>query len=154
MTSPWLWLFAFLILVSGTGAFIGMNFPPGPWFDALIKPAFQPPNSVFAPVWTVLYVMIGVAGWRVFVLEDDPMLRGLWVVQMVLNFAWSPVFFGVESLLGALIIIAVLWVVLVLFIRRAWGEERLSAWLFLPYLAWVSFATALNASILYLNPGA
>lgn len=153
LKSSWLWLVVFVVAVSGIGALIGMNFPPGPWFDALQKPWFQPPNSVFAPVWTILYVMIGIAGWRVFCLEDDPRLRMMWIVQMVLNFLWSPVFFGLETAGGALIVIALLWLVLVSFIRLAWVEERVSAWLFLPYLAWVSFATALNGAIWYLNRG-
>lgn len=154
MTRSWPWAIIFIVAVSGIGALIGMNFTPGPWFQALEKPWFQPPNTVFAPVWTILYIMIGYVGWRVFLEVGDPKLRSLWLIQMALNFAWTPVFFGLQWLSIALVIIVALWVVLISFLRRAEITDRTSMWLMIPYFLWITFATMLNAAIWYLNPGA
>ena len=82
----------------GGGLLIGANNVPGAWYEGLQKPWFNPPNWIFAPVWTVLYVLIGIAGWLVWRRRDRPALT-LWFLQMGLNFIWTPVFFG-ANLLG------------------------------------------------------
>ncbi|SEM91844.1 TspO and MBR related proteins [Pseudorhodobacter antarcticus] len=139
---------AFILAVMAAGAFIGTSTIPGEWYAGLNKPFFSPPNWVFGPVWTLIYLMIGWVGARKFLYGGA---RGLWGAQMVFNFAWSPVFFGLQLAGIALVIIALMWMAIVLFIRREWVADRVSALMFVPYLAWVSFATALNAAIVLLN---
>lgn len=142
---------AFLILVMGGGILIGALTAPGAWYAELNKPIFNPPNWLFAPVWTTLYLFIAMAGWRQFEQRAGKSLLSLWWVQLFLNFLWSPVFFALQMPWLALVVIAALAGAIVVFICRAWNRDRLSAVLFIPYLAWVSFATLLNGSIALLN---
>lgn len=86
-------LVLFLVLVVGGGVLIGTATVPGEWYEALAKPAFNPPNWIFAPVWTILYVMIAVAGWRVWTRTHTAGAMAIWWLQLGLNFLWSPVFF-------------------------------------------------------------
>ncbi|MDQ0318668.1 tryptophan-rich sensory protein [Pararhizobium capsulatum DSM 1112] len=141
----------FIILVVGCGLLIGINNIPGEWYQSLAKPAFNPPNWIFGPVWTLLYVIIGFVGARSFLHHrHSPMMR-LWVAQMIFNFAWSPLFFGLQEIALALIVILALLVSLALFLAVTYGRDRLSFLLFLPYLAWVAFASLLNLSIFLMN---
>jgi benzodiazapine receptor len=140
----------FLAIVVGGGLAIGFVTRPDAWYAALVKPSFNPPNWLFGPVWTTLYVMIAVAGWRVWRGGDSAALR-LWWVQLALNFAWSPAFFAMRNIGLALIIVLLLLLTIALFVRYAWGRDRTAALLFLPYAAWVSFASLLNAAIYLLN---
>lgn len=144
-------LFLFIAGVVLTGWVIGWLNIPDEWYASLQKPPFNPPNWIFSPVWTILYVIIGIVGWRVWVRAPDRTLKGLWSSQMVLNFAWSPAFFGLQNIGLALITIALLCVSILAFIWLARNRDRLSAALFIPYLAWVGFATVLNAAIFSLN---
>jgi benzodiazapine receptor len=137
---------ALAVMLIGGG--IGVLTLPGEWYATLNKPFFTPPNWLFGPVWTTLYAMIGVVGARKWLRGGAV---GLWWGQMVLNFLWSPVFFGLQMPLPALGIIAAIWGLIALFIRCEWRSDRVSALLFVPYLAWVSLATALNAAIVVLN---
>ena len=141
----------FVIGVVLGGTLIGTATIPGEWYAGLVKPSFNPPNWIFGPVWTALYIMIAIAGWRVWRLNpiDGPV--ALWFMQLALNFAWSPVFFAAQLPRVALIIIITLLVVIIGFIASAWREDRTAALLFLTYLAWVAFATVLNGAIVQLN---
>ena len=139
---------AFIIGVFAIGGAIGANTVPGEWYAGLAKPWFTPPNWLFGPVWATLYVLIGWVGARKWLYGGQ---TGLWWAQMVLNFAWSPVFFGLHLPTTALVVIIAMWLVIAGFILREWRNDRLSALLFLPYLAWVSLASALNAAIVTLN---
>ena len=151
MQKSYLWCLVWIVVVVGIGSLIGINFPPGAWHEGLIKPFFNPPGWLFGPVWTALYILIAIAGWRVFNLLNDTGLKTLWVAQMVLNFLWSPAFFGAESTMLGLIVILPMLLTIYLFIFRAFRLDRVSAWLFLPYAAWVSFATLLNGALHVLN---
>jgi translocator protein len=139
---------AFIIGVVVIGGGIGFITLPGEWYVGLAKPWFTPPNWLFGPMWTTLYVLIGWAGARKWLYGGA---ARLWWVQMALNFLWSPVFFGAQQPFAALLVIVAMWAVIAAFILREWRGDRLSALLFLPYLAWVSLATALNAAIVVLN---
>jgi benzodiazapine receptor len=139
----------FLVAVLGIGLLIGTVTRPDGWYAALAKPAFNPPGWVFGPVWTVLYVLIAIAGARTW--ESGSGGFGPWLGQMALNFAWSPVFFGLHQPGLALVIIVALLVAILAFIATRWSKDRVSALLFLPYAAWVAFASVLNASIVALN---
>ncbi len=144
-------LVLFLLLVVGGGSLIGVGNTPGDWYESLAKPAFNPPNWIFGPVWTVLYVLIAIAGWRVWRLRRTGGAMTAWWVQLALNFLWSPVFFTLQNVGMAFLIIVALLASIVAFIVLARPQDRLASILFWPYAAWVAFATLLNGSILYLN---
>lgn len=147
-------LLGFLIVVMGGGALIGTLTGPDGWYGALAKPSYNPPDRVFAPVWSALYAMIAVAGWRAWHRRGLGGARAMmwWYVQMLLNFLWTPVFFAAHRIDLALVIILMLLVAIVAFVLENLREDRLSAVLFLPYAAWVGFASALNLALLRLNP--
>lgn len=138
----------FLVVVLGGGLAIGAVARPDGWYASLAKPPFNPPNWVFAPAWTLLYVMIAVAGARSYERASG---FALWSAQMALNFAWTPAFFLLHRPTFALAIVAALLIVILVFIRARWTADRVSALLFVPYAAWVAFATLLNVSIVVLN---
>ncbi len=141
----------FVVLVLGGGFAIGQMNPPGSWYAALAKPWFNPPNWVFAPVWSIVYLLVAIVGWRTWEAPTNRMSRALWWAQMALNFLWSPVFFTVQRPLAALAIILALLVSIVVFIVRQWSSDRTSVTLFIPYAAWVGFASILNFEIVRLN---
>ena len=125
------------------------------WYPSLRKPAFNPPSWIFAPVWTLLYLMMGVSLFltRRRKLQDaraTPVLR-LFTLQLLLNALWSVIFFGLKSPRGALVEIAALWAALVMTIGAMYRVSRPGALLLLPYLLWVSFAATLNLAIWRLN---
>lgn len=144
-------LLGFLVLVFGGGTAIGVSTLPGDWYAGLIKPSFNPPNWIFGPVWSVLYVAIAVAGWRTWQRDGTGPLIKVWGVQMLANFAWSPVFFAAQRIDLAFVVILFVLVSNVAFIILSWHRDRWSALLFVPYAAWVGFASALNGAILVLN---
>ena len=141
----------FLLLVVGGGLAIGFLTAPGEWYAGLVKPPFNPPNWVFGPVWTVLYVLIAVAGWRTFERDRSSWPMKLWWAQLVLNFLWSPTFFATHLIGLALLVILLLLAAILAFIIVSWRQDRVAAWLFAPYAAWAAFASALNDSIWLLN---
>ncbi|PWB53302.1 MAG: TspO protein [Candidatus Methanoperedenaceae archaeon] len=125
------------------------------WYATLIKPSFAPPNWVFFPVWTTLFVMMGISLYLVWRngLEDKQVKKALviFAVQLILNVLWSAVFFGFRSPSGALVEIFVLWISIVFTIRIFMKVSRTAGLLLLPYLIWVSFAAFLNFMIWRLN---
>lgn len=145
-------LILFVVLTVAGGSLIGYSSIPGPWYQELHKPSFNPPNWIFGPVWTALYVLIGIAGARAFIRERGMWLPKIWFVQMALNFTWSPVFFSLQRPDLALVILVAMLLAILSFIALAWNRDRPSALLFLPYAAWVSFAGLLNGAIWWLNP--
>ena len=126
------------------------------WYPTIAKPSWNPPNAAFAPVWTTLYILMAIAGWLVWLQPPGPARsRALLIffVQLALNFAWSPLFFRFHQIGAAAAEIVLLWCAIGAFILFAWNVSRAAAWLFLPYLAWVSFAAFLNWTIWTLNRG-
>jgi translocator protein len=147
-----LWqILAVFLLLAAVAALTGGFFRPGPWHAALVKPSWNPPNWLFAPVWTALYVMIAVAGALAWRAGAAARTMGFWGLQMALNALWTLLFFGLRRPDLALIEVALLWLVIVGFIVSVWPVERRAGWLMLPYLAWVSFAAVLNGAIWWLN---
>lgn len=150
----WPALFAWVGLCLAVGIVIGVLFKPGAWYAALEKPAFNPPAWIFAPVWTALYVAMGVAAWRIWCLpvsiERRQALRQF-CVQLAFNAAWPPMFFGAQSLAGGLVVIVMLLFAIAATIQRFHPLDKTAAWLLAPYLAWVAFATLLNVALLALN---
>lgn len=152
----WLALVGWVLLLVGLGATFGSLFAPDAWFSALLKPTWNPPSWVFAPVWTVLYTTMAVALWLVRrEPESEDRLRNramvLFTIQFALNMVWTPLFFGLHSAGLAFVAICLLWIAL-LSTMLAFGRLRpLAGYLLLPYLLWVSFALVLNGTIWLMN---
>lgn len=126
------------------------------WYPTLVKPIFNPPNWLFAPVWTVLYIMMGVAGgliWNHIETDQKNVKRAFlfFVIQLALNALWSYLFFGLHNPLLALIEIILLWLMIFETYSQFKPINKTAALLFIPYLAWVGFAAVLNFSIWWLN---
>jgi len=140
-------------LVSLIGAAISIS-SVGSWYDTLEKPFFNPPSWIFGPVWTVLYVFMGVASYIVWGKTTSPWysrtMYWYWM-QLCLNALWSPAFFGLHSPLLGLIVIVPLTALVGICVYAFWLRSRIASLLMLPYFIWVSFATVLNASIFWLN---
>ena len=125
------------------------------WYSGLVKPSFHPPDEVFGPVWTVLYILMGVAAWRVWRSADRDTTRGpltLFALQLAINLGWSVVFFGLQKIASAVATIVVLDVAVLVTMLAFRAVDQVAALLMLPYVAWVAFATVLNVAIWRLNP--
>lgn len=139
------------LAVGWSGSLITTTQIPG-WYAALDKPSWTPPNWLFGPVWTTLYVLIAVAGWRVADRQSaGHHAWGVWWMQMALNAAWTPLFFGAHVTGVALVVILALLATVAWFIRATWRTDRIASLLFMPYLAWIGYASTLNAGIWWLN---
>jgi tryptophan-rich sensory protein len=127
----------------------------GTWYQTIIKPSWNPPNWIFGPVWTALYILMGVALYLVWKQPDSQAQKTTAIiffgVQLMLNFFWSFIFFKQHAIGGALIEIVVLWVFILITIFSFASINKLAAWLLVPYISWVSFAGILNYTIWQLN---
>jgi tryptophan-rich sensory protein len=126
----------------------------GTWYRTLHKPAWNPPDGIFGPVWTLLYVCMAVAAWRVWRASDPAAGRrtlALFGVQLGLNALWSVLFFGLRQPGWAFAEVIVFWASLVLLLVRFGRADRIAAALWAPYVAWVSFASVLNGTVWWLN---
>ncbi|MDE2364193.1 MAG: tryptophan-rich sensory protein [Hyphomicrobiales bacterium] len=125
------------------------------WYPSLAKPFFTPPNWVFGPAWTALYALMAFAFWRILIMPENKSARGAaivaFVVQLVINALWSVVFFGLRSPGGGLATIFVLWTSIAVVISKFRPLDQTAAWLLAPYLAWTTFAAALNVGVYLLN---
>ena len=125
------------------------------WYKTLEKPFFSPPNWVFGPVWTLLYIFMGISLYLIYTSDTKNIEKSkglkLFFIQLALNSLWSIAFFGLKSPLTALVIILVLWALILLTIKYFMKINKAAGWLLIPYLAWVSFATILNFAIQLLN---
>lgn len=146
-------LLGWMLLCFGAAA-MGAWFMPGEWYALLKKPSWNPPAWVFGPVWTALYAMMAVAAWLVwrrggFAAQRRPL--ALFLVQLVLNAAWTPLFFGLKQPGWAFTEIVLLWWAITATLIAFRRVSQAAAWLLAPYLAWVSFAAALNFTLWRLN---
>ena len=148
------------LVIALVGSLVGVVSNSGysnAWFAALRKPAFMPPAWMFGVVWTTLYALMGVALALVRVEPASPQrsaASGLFVAQLAVNFAWSPIFFGVRMVEVGLLVILMMFVLVALTAWRFGRIRPLAGWLLVPYLAWLCVATALTFEIGRLNPGA
>ncbi len=126
------------------------------WYTTLNKPFFSPPNWLFGPVWTLLYFLMGISIyliWKQGFQKNKVRQAGkFFLIQLALNFIWSPIFFGLRAPALGLIIIVSMWIFIVLTMKKFYPLSRPAAYLLVPYLLWVTFATMLNAAIVLLNP--
>lgn len=148
---PWVILAVFVVVVVAVGAAIGTQSIPGAWYEGLAKPPFNPPNWIFGPMWFTLYVLIAIAGWRIYMISPNSGAMKIWYAQMALNWLWSPVWFIGQMLWPAFAIIVCILALIIAFIVTARKLDPVASWLFVPYLGWVGFASLLNLSIAILN---
>ena len=146
------------LIMCYTAAFFGAFFggvARSDWYASLAKPVFMPPDWLFGPVWTLLYGMMAISlflVWRQGWYQPRVKLATVvFLAQLILNALWSPVFFGLKMPWLAFVLIIILWLLIFLTVAIFAKVSRLGAWLLVPYLAWVTFATVLNGSILHLN---
>jgi tryptophan-rich sensory protein len=133
---------------------VGSQFMPGQWYASLVKPSWNPPSYVFAPVWTTLYILMGIAAWLVWRKVGFPgakLALGLFIAQLVLNSLWSYLFFGIHQPGWAFAEIVVLWSVILVVTAGFWRVSLPAGVLLLPYLLWVGFASVLNFHLWQLN---
>ena len=144
------------LVLTFAAAWIGSRYMPGPWYASLAKPSWTPPGALFAPVWTILYVLMAVAAWLVWRQAGFGGARAalvLFVVQLALNALWSYLFFGLQRADLAVIDIVALWFAILAVLALFWRVDWRAGALLLPYLAWVGFATFLNIAVWRLNRG-
>jgi translocator protein len=135
-------------------AALGGLFMPGEWYAQLQKPSWNPPSWIFGPAWTALYTMMAIAAWLVWQrggFATQRLALGLFLLQLLFNAAWSPLFFGLRNPALAFVDILLLWLTLLATLLIFWRRSRVAGVLLIPYLAWVSFASALNFALWRLN---
>jgi translocator protein len=154
LRNQWLVLAGFIIITLAVGMLGGwaVSGSVSGWYTTINRPSWNPPNWVFGPVWTVLYIMMAIAAWLVWRTKDRiaPAMI-LYFSQLALNFAWSLLFFGARSPGLGLIDVVMLWLAVVATMLAFFGRSTWAGLLMVPYLAWVSFAAVLNFTIWRLN---
>jgi translocator protein len=141
--------------VTFAAAAMGGLFLPGEWYAGLRKPSWNPPNWIFGPVWSALYTIMAMAAWLVWKrggFAGQRVALLLFLVQLLFNALWSPLFFGLHQPSLAFVDLMLLWLTLLATIAAFWKARRLAGAMLLPYLAWSTFAGSLNFAIWRLNP--
>ena len=137
-------------LASAIGGFTTSSFKE-PWYSDIILPSFNPPSWVFAPVWTILYIMMSVAIWKIWVNSFDIEILKLYFVHLIFNGSWSIIFFGFHQIGLALINLIIILTLIFLLMKKYFSRNKISFYLMIPYFMWTSFALLLNSSIFLLN---
>ena len=143
--------FAGFLVLTFLAPLAGVSAGPGEWYRSLVKPSWNPPSWIFGPVWTLLYIGIAASAWGVWRRAGWCRAHAWWLAQLALNAAWTPVFFGLHRMGAAIFVIVAMWLAILGTIWSFGKVERWTAWLLVPYLAWVSFATFLNITLWRLN---
>ena len=152
------WVVFYLCVTVASSA--GFVFPLGEdnsWYISLIEPSFAPPSWVFAPVWTILYLLIATSAYRIVTKTVHnknsllPLAVALWSLQLALNVIWTPIFSGAQNLETAFYYIIMLWIIIIAYILVSWCIDKWASVIMMPYLAWVSFASVLNYYYWQLN---
>jgi tryptophan-rich sensory protein len=153
-SSPWqsgLALAGF-IFITFCAPLLGVTSIPGEWYAGLNKPSWNPPAWLFGPAWTTLYTLMAIAAWLVWKRVGFTRALGFYFVQLILNAAWTPIFFGAHAMSWALVEISIMWIAILLTLLSFLRVQKTAGLLLVPYLAWVSFATFLNFTLWRLNP--
>lgn len=145
--------FLIFLIACGAAASTGIIFKPGQWYEGLVKPRFTPPNWLFPVAWSVIYLLIAWAGYRLTLIPGSQVLLALWAAQIALNTLWTPVFFGAHHILAGMVILSLLWLVVAVMVVLGFRLDIVTGLILLPYLAWLCVAAALNFSILRNNRG-
>lgn len=128
-------------------------FEPGAWYRSLAKPRWTPPDWLFPVAWGIMYICMALAAARVAVLEGNALAMAFWALQIALNTLWTPIFFGLKRMGAALFVIVALWLAVAGTLLTFWQLDLIAGLLFVPYIAWVSVAGALNLSVWWMNRG-
>jgi translocator protein len=147
-------LLLFWLVISFIPSLTGIAFGPGDWYAQLNKPAWTPPNWLFGPAWTTLYTLMAIAAWLISLRPASPARRTALIaffVQLILNALWTPAFFGLRSPAMGLVVIVPLWLAILATIILFWRVRPVAAALLIPYILWVTYATALNFALWQLN---
>ena len=146
-----LFLILFITFIaSAIGGFTTASFKE-PWYSQIILPSFNPPSWVFAPVWTILYIMMSVAIWKIWIDTFDLKLLKIYFIHLFFNGSWSIVFFGFHLIGLALVNLIIILLFIIFLMKEYLMRDKISFYLMLPYLAWSSYALILNSSIFLLN---
>ncbi|OPZ07949.1 MAG: TspO/MBR family protein [candidate division BRC1 bacterium ADurb.BinA292] len=149
---------ALFLVLTGAAGLVGYLLGGGmrgDWYGGLAKPAITPPAAIFGPVWTILYILIAIAGWLVWRRRREIIIRPAmtaWGVQLGLNALWPGLFFGLQRAGWAFLEILALWIAIALTVRQFERIRRAAGWLLAPYLLWVTYAAVLNFAIWRMNP--
>ena len=143
-------ILAITFIASGIGGFVTTTFKE-PWYSEIILPSFNPPSWVFAPVWTLLYILMSIAIWRVWINYFDQKILNIYFVHLFFNGTWSVVFFGFHQIKLALLNLIIILVFIVILMKTYFKKNKLSLYLMLPYFFWSFYALILNFSIVLLN---
>ena len=143
-------ILAITFIASGIGGFVTTMFKE-PWYSEIILPSFNPPSWVFAPVWTLLYILMSIAIWRVWINYFDQKILNIYFVHLFFNGTWSVVFFGFNQIKLALLNLIIILFFVVILMKTYFKKNKLSLYLMLPYFFWSFYALILNFSIVLLN---
>jgi translocator protein len=143
--------FLIFLIACGAAASTGILFKPGQWYETLKKPSFTPPKWLFPVAWTIIYLLLAWAGYRLSLMPGSQVVLALWAAQIALNTLWTPVFFGAHHLFAGMIIITLLWLVVATMVVLALRLDIVTGLMLFPYLIWLCVAGALNFSILRNN---
>ena len=146
-----IWIFLIFLGACGAAAASGALFPTGDWYKRLDKPKWTPPDWAFPIAWTIFYFALAFSGARVASLPDNNFALSFWSLHIALNTLWTPVFFGARNLKAGMVIIVLMWFSTVGLIYHCLVVDQLAGVILLPYLIWVSVASALNWSLLQRN---
>jgi len=146
-------LFVTFLAACGAASATGAMFEPGEWYKSLSKPVWTPPGWVFPLAWSVLYLCMAASATRVAVLPDNGQAMAFWALQIAFNTLWTPVFFGLHRMRAAMVVMLGLWLSVAATMLAFFSLDTWAGLLFVPYLAWVTIAAALNFSVMVKNPG-
>jgi benzodiazapine receptor len=137
-------------IASAIGGFITSAFKE-PWYSEIILPSFNPPSKVFAPVWTILYILMSVAIWRIWMKFSDRKVLNIYFYHLLFNATWSVVFFGLHQIELALINLIIILIFIITLMKIYLKKDKLSFFIMIPYLLWTFYALILNTAIVILN---
>ena len=146
-----IFLFIIFFLTCCVAASTGSLFPTGDWYKSLKKPSWTPPNWLFPIAWTIFYTVLAYTGTRIAVLENNSIAIGFWALHISLNTLWTPVFFGLKKIKIGMVIMSLLWMSTLSLIISIFFIDVFTGWIILPYMFWVTYAAALNLSLLMKN---
>ena len=137
-------------IASGIGGFVTSSFKE-PWYSEIILPSFNPPSWVFAPVWTVLYIMMAIAIWRIWINSFEKNILNIYFCHLFFNATWSIIFFGFHQIELALVNLIIILIFIIILMKIYFKKDKLSFYIMFPYLMWSSYAFVLNVAIVTLN---
>ncbi|MGY3173882.1 benzodiazapine receptor [Pseudomonas sp. TE12234] len=143
--------FYIFLLACGAAASTGIFFKPGQWYEFLAKPGFTPPNWAFPVAWSIIYLLLAWAGYRLSQISGSQVVLALWAAQIALNTLWTPVFFGAQRIFASMVILTLLWLVVAVMVVMTLRLDVITGLILFPYLAWLCVAAALNFSIMRNN---